>query len=149
MNGKTNDIPMTIVIAEDDDGHARLIEEHLKGAGVMNRMLRTSDGRRTLDFFFRRGDGEKAEAGRGYLLLLDIKMPELNGIEVLEALKADEELRRMPVIMLTTTDDPRDVEACYRAGCNSYLTKPVAFAQFAEMVKRLGLFISIVKVAKI
>jgi len=75
-------------------------------------------------------------------------MPGIDGIEVLKRLKADERFRTLPVIMLTTTDDPRDAEACCRAGCNNYPTKPVAFAQFAEVVKRLGLFISIVKVAR-
>lgn len=140
---------VTIVIAEDDDGHARLITEHLEEAGVNNPILRLKDGRETLDFFFRSGGGLKAEPNSGYLLLLDIKMPKIDGITVLRRLKEDEALRKLPVIMLTTTDDPRDVDACYRAGCNNYLTKPVAFSRFAEVVKRLGLFISIVKVSKI
>ncbi|MDA8243196.1 MAG: response regulator [Elusimicrobia bacterium] len=149
MENDRNDMPVTIVIAEDDDGHARLITEHLKESGVNNPTVRLKDGQETLDFFFRSGEGKKAQSGRGYLLLLDIKMPRVDGIEVLKRLKSHEELKTLPVIMLTTTDDPRDVEACYRAGCNNYLTKPVAFTRFAEIVKRLGLFISIVKVAKI
>ncbi len=149
MTSMTNDIPVTIVIAEDDDGHAKLIGEQLAESGVKNPVLRLKDGQETLDFFFRTGPGRKAEEGHGYLLLLDIKMPRVDGIAVLKKLKAEDALKTLPIIMLTTTDDPRDVEACYRAGCNNYLTKPVAFARFAEIVKRLGLFISIVKVAKI
>ncbi len=146
---RQNGPAVTIVIAEDDDGHARLITEQLEEAGVNNPILRLKDGRETLDFFFRSGNGLKAEADSGYLLLLDIRMPKVDGITVLRRLKEDAELRRLPVIMLTTTDDPRDVDACYGAGCNNYLTKPVAFARFAEVVKRLGLFISIVKVSNI
>lgn len=144
-----NGSEVTIVIAEDDDGHARLIMEHLEEAGVSNPIVRLKDGRETLDFFFRSGNGLKAEADRGYLLLLDIRMPKVDGIAVLRRLKEDEALKKLPVVMLTTTDDPRDVDVCYRAGCNSYLTKPVASARFAEVVKRLGLFIPIVKVSKI
>lgn len=139
---------VTIVIAEDDDGHAQLIAEHLEEAGVLNPLIRLRDGRETLNFFLRSGTGPQAVQGNAYLLLLDIKMPEVDGIEVLRQLKGDEKLRTLPVVMLTTTDDPRDVEACYKAGCNNYLTKPVAFAHFAEVIRRLGLFISVMKVVK-
>ncbi len=149
MSEENNNAQVTIVIAEDDDGHARLIAEHFEDAGVTNPLLRLKDGEETLNFFFRSGAGPKAEPGRPYLLLLDIKMPGIDGIEVLRRLKADERLRKLPVIMLTTTDDPRDVDACYAAGCNNYLTKPVAFDRFAEVIRRLGLFISVVKVSKV
>ncbi len=149
MTEEERERPVTILIAEDDDGHARLIAEHFYDAGVTNPLLRLRDGLEALNFFMGGGNGPRAEAGAPYLLLLDIKMPGLDGIEVLRRLKGDTRYATLPVIMLTTTDDPRDVEACYRAGCNNYLTKPVAFAQFAEVVKRLGLFISIVKVARL
>ncbi len=145
------EVPVTIVIAEDDDGHARLIAEHFEEAGVTNPMVRLKDGTEALNFFFRSGagPGPKAEPDKPYLLLLDIKMPGMDGIEVLRRLKSDEKLRKVPVIMLTTTDDPRDVDACYAAGCNNYLTKPVAFNRFAEVIRRLGLFISVVKVSRV
>lgn len=149
MDYKKSETPVTIVLAEDDDGHARLIAEHFEEAGVSNTLIRLRDGREALDFFFRAGAGPRAEPGTGYLLLLDIKMPGVDGFEVLRRLKADENLKKLPVIMLTTTDDPRDIEACYKAGCSSYLTKPVAFSQFAEVIKRLGLFISVVKVSEL
>lgn len=146
MTGLKKEELVTIVIAEDDDGHARLIEERLAEAGVLNPMVRLRDGRETLDFFFRRGEGPQAETDKGYLLLLDIKMPEVDGIQVLKQLKGDDLMKTLPVVMLTTTDDPRDVEECYKAGCNNYLTKPVAFPRFAEVIRRLGLFISVMKV---
>ena len=140
---------VTIVLAEDDDGHAQLIAEHFTEAGITNPLLRLRDGNEALDFFFHTGAGPRSEPGKCYLLLLDIKMPGADGIEVLKRLKADERLKKLPVIMLTTTDDPRDIETCYVAGCNSYLTKPVVFSQFAEVIRRLGLFISIVKVTNL
>ncbi|RPH25022.1 MAG: response regulator, partial [Bacteroidales bacterium] len=83
---------------------------------------------------------------KSYLLLLDINMPKMDGVEVLRRIKADEELKEIPVVMLTTTDDPREVEACYKIGCNIYITKPVDFFKFAETLKRLSLFIQIVKI---
>lgn len=149
MDDKKGGTPVTIVLAEDDDGHARLIAGHFEESGVRNTLIRLRDGREALDFFFRDGAGPRAEPDTAYLLLLDIKMPGVDGIEVLRRLKADENLKKLPVIMLTTTDDPRDIETCYKAGCSSYLTKPVAFSQFAEVIKRLGLFISIIKVPEL
>jgi CheY-like chemotaxis protein len=80
------------------------------------------------------------------LLLLDINMPRVDGVEVLRQVKGDVKTARLPVVMLTTTDDPREVERCYQFGCSVYITKPVAYEEFIEAIKRLGLFLSIVKV---
>ncbi|HNW43812.1 MAG TPA: response regulator [Elusimicrobiales bacterium] len=145
MAEENNEMPITILIAEDDDGHARLIQEHLKDAGVHNPIHRLRDGEETLAFLEKSGKDKDHK----YLLLLDIKMPGIDGIQVLKKLKADERLKTLPVIMVTTTDDPRDIEACYRAGCSNYLVKPVGFTAFAEMITRLGLFILIIKVPKV
>ncbi|HPE67716.1 MAG TPA: response regulator [Thermotogota bacterium] len=137
---------MTILIAEDDDGHADLIEEGLRESGLCNPFLRFSDGQETWDFL----SGDPADGGRdpqkAYLLLLDINMPRMDGVEVLRRMKEKTELREIPVMMLTTTDDPREVEQCYRLGCSVYITKPVDFSVFAETLKRLGLFLQVVKV---
>ncbi len=139
---------VTILLAEDDDGHAELVRSRLEAAGVKNELLRFRDGAEAWDFLS--GSGEKCRRkGKPYLLLLDIRMPRMDGMELLKRIKSDQTLKTMPVIMLTTTDDPREVDACYRLGCNNYLTKPVAFAAFSEMVKRLGLFISVVRVGKL
>jgi len=81
-----------------------------------------------------------------YLLLLDINMPKMNGVEVLIRIKSDNELKDIPVIMLTTTDNPREIETCYTLGCNMYITKPVQFDKFAETLNRMGLFLQIVKI---
>ncbi len=137
---------MIILIAEDDDGHAELIKGGLVESGVCNRMFRFSDGEEVWRFLAQKGDGESRDLGKAYLLLLDINMPRMDGVEVLRRMKANGELKNIPVIMLTTTDDPREVEQCYQLGCNAYITKPVDFHKFTETLQRLGLFIQIVKV---
>jgi len=112
--------------------------------GVYNPIVRFKDGKETWEFL----SGTGVEAGKAYLLLLDIRMPGLDGIEVLRRVKQDARLKNMPVIMLTTTDDPKEISVCYELGCNNYLTKPVEFEKFAEVVKRLGLFLMILRVDK-
>jgi CheY-like chemotaxis protein len=135
-----------ILIADDDAGHARLIEKNLARAGMVNKILRFEDGQQILDFLLRRGDGPKRSPDAAYLLLLDIRMPKVDGIEVLRQLKADSELRKIPVTMLTTTDDPREVERCHGLGCNNYLVKPVDYDRFSDVIRQLGLFVLLVQV---
>jgi CheY-like chemotaxis protein len=139
---------ITILIAEDDSGHARLIEKNLVRAGLRNPVLRFEDGQDVLDFLEGRGKVRRAPE-TAYLLLLDIRMPRVDGVEVLRRLKGNPELRKVPVIMLTTTDDPREVERCHAIGCNSYLVKPVDYDQFAEAIRSLGLYISLVQVPEL
>ena len=137
---------MIILIAEDDDGHAELIREGLEESGVSNKIIRFSNGEEVWEFLSNNGDKVVRDKNKNYLLLLDINMPKMDGVEVLKRIKADEELKEIPVVMLTTTDDPREVDACYKMGCNIYITKPVDFIKFAETLKRLSLFIQIVKI---
>jgi CheY-like chemotaxis protein len=140
---------VVILIADDDAGHARLIEKNLQRAGLHNPVLRFENGQDILDFLFRRGTGSRRAPGTSYLLLLDIRMPKVDGVEVLRQLKADSELRKLPVSMLTTTDDPREVARCHELGCNNYIVKPVDYEKLAEAIKQLGLFISLVQVPEI
>ena len=140
---------IVILIAEDDAGHARLIEKNLTRAGLHNPIRRFDNGQAVLDYLFRRGPGPVREQDRPYLLLLDIRMPQVDGVEVLRQLKQDPELKKVPVIMLTTTDDPREVERCHAIGCASYIVKPVDYDKFAEAIKSLGLYISLVEVPEI
>lgn len=132
---------VTILLAEDDDGHATLVERNLRRAGLDNGFIRFRDGQETLDHLL----GPAATAIESCVLLLDIKMPRVDGIEVLRRLRADPKTDVVPVIMLTTTDDPREVEHCYDLGCNAYITKPVEYERFIDAVKRLGFFLQIVK----
>ncbi|MFA6433702.1 MAG: response regulator [Elusimicrobiales bacterium] len=142
------DAGVAILMAEDDDGHALLVRERFESIGLKNPVTRFKDGQEIWDFL----SGVSSpglEPGRGYLLLLDIRMPRLDGIEVLRRVKGDPRLKNIPVIMLTTTDEPAEIHTCYELGCNNYLTKPVEFDKFIEVIKRLGLFLMIVEVAKI
>jgi CheY-like chemotaxis protein len=140
---------VVILIAEDDAGHARLIEKNLSRGGLHNRIQRFDNGQAVLDFLFCRGPGPHRQFDTPYLLLLDIRMPQVDGVEVLRQVKQDAELRKVPVIMLTTTDDPREVERCHAIGCASYMVKPVDYEKFAEAIKSLGLYISLVEVPEI
>src|ERR1051326_5056232 len=140
---------VVILIADDDPGHARLIEKNLQRAGLHNAILRFENGQDILDFLFRRSPGRNLTPETPYLLLLDIRMPKVDGIEVLRQLKADPELRKLPVSMLTTTDDPREVARCHEVGCGNYLVKPVDYEKFSEAINQLGLFITLVQVPEI
>lgn len=136
---------LIILIAEDDDGHAELIESGLRDSGVNNTIIRFENGEYIWNFLQRKNT-EMRDENNAYLVLLDINMPLMDGVEVLKNLKSNEGLKDIPVIMLTTTDDPHEIEACYKLGCNFYITKPVRFDKFAEILKRLGLFLNIVKI---
>ena len=118
-------------------------------AAASNRITRVADGQQALDFVYRRGAfADRVESGP-LLVILDINMPRIDGVEVLSKLKADAATSKLPVIMLTTTDDPREIERCYELGCNVYITKPVEYDDFVEAVKRLGLFLQIVQVPQL
>ncbi|MDR3405853.1 MAG: response regulator [Chthoniobacter sp.] len=143
-----NSIP-TILIVEDDDGHAFLIVDNLRRAGITAPILRFSDGQEILDFLFCRTIEPSFQSGGAYLLSLDIRMPRVDGIEALRQIKTDSELRKLPVIMLTTTDDSREVERCHELGCNGYIQKPVSFDRFAATITKLGQFMSLLKLPRL
>jgi CheY-like chemotaxis protein len=138
--------PILIVLVEDDDGHANLVERNLQRAGLANGIHRLKDGQEALDYV----QGKGAHAGRPgphpMLLLLDIKMPRVDGVEVLRQLKSDPQTALVPIIMLTTTDDPREIQRCYELGCSVYITKPVDYQAFVEAINRLGLFLQVVRI---
>ncbi|WP_395748484.1 response regulator [Prosthecobacter sp.] len=140
---------VVIIIAEDDAGHARLIEKNLGRVGLHNPVVRFENGQDVIDFLFRRGTGPQRKSDTAYLLLLDIRMPKVDGVEALRQIKEDASLRKLPVIMLTTTDDPREIERCHMLGCNSYIVKPVDYDKFAEAIKQLGMYVSLVQVPEI
>lgn len=140
---------VNIIIAEDNPGHASLIMKNLKRVGFKDNFIHLKDGQETLDFLFRRGDGPHLEPEKTYLLLLDIKMPKVDGTEVLHQIKQDKELCKIPVIMLTTTDDPREIEHCHSLGCSIYITKPIDYDNFVDSIKKLGLFLLVVSIPKV
>lgn len=138
-----------LIIAEDDEGHAALIKKNLKRSGFRNHIIHLKDGQDVLDFFFMKGEGPHRIKGKSYLLLLDIRMPKVDGVEVLRQLKDDSALSKMPVIMVTTTDDPKEINHCHELGCSIYVTKPVAYDDFVDAIKKLGLFLTIIKLPKV
>jgi CheY-like chemotaxis protein len=137
--------PLLILLIEDDDGHADLVKRNLERVGVSNAILRLHDGQEALDFLL--GQEKSAFPGQGQpvLLLLDIKMPRVDGVEVLKQLKSNPRTAVLPVIILTTTDDPREIRRCYELGCSVYITKPVDYQAFVEAINRLGLFLQVVR----
>jgi len=142
-----NDTP-TILIADDDDGHAFLVEDNLRRAGVNVPFLRFSDGQEILDYLCGRTREPRFEHNRPYLLLLDIRMPKVDGVAVLRHIKADPELRKLPVIILTTTEDPREVDRCHDLGCNGYMHKPVSYESFAAAIAKLGMFMALLQLPR-
>jgi CheY-like chemotaxis protein len=140
--------PLLILLAEDDDGHASLVERNLKRAGIGNDIVRVRDGQEALDYVRRQGSYATRNSTNPLLLLLDINMPRVDGVEVLRRIKADESTSKTPVIMLTTTDDPREVERCYELGCSVYMSKPVEYEPFVEAIKRLGMFLQVVNIPR-
>jgi CheY-like chemotaxis protein len=140
---------VVILVAEDDDGHFTLIKKNLVRSGLRNEILRFADGQETLDFLFPSNGTGSRKPHTPYLMLLDIRMPRVDGVEVLARMKQDAELRKMPVIMLTTTDDPREIERCHRLGCSEYIVKPVEYEHFMDAVLKVGLFLSVVEVPQI
>ena len=136
--------PLTVLLAEDDPGHATLVIRNLTRAGVANDLVHVADGQEALDFVHCTGNYADRTPNGPLLLLLDINMPRVDGVDVLRRIKADEETKHIPVIMLTTTDDPREIERCYQLGCSVYLTKPVEYTAFVDAVHRLGLLLQVV-----
>jgi CheY-like chemotaxis protein len=137
---------IAILLAEDDPGHARLIEKNLRRANIKNEIIFAPNGQEAIDYLFSEGDYAGKKLPSHLLVLLDLNMPVLDGYQVLQRMKSDERTKRIPVIILTTTDDPREVTRCYELGCNVYITKPVDYEQFAEAMRKLGLFLMVVMI---
>jgi CheY-like chemotaxis protein len=132
-----------IWLIDDDDGHALLVEESLRDAGLLNPFVRARDGAEGWRWLNEAATGQRRRPG---LILLDVSMPGLDGFEVLERIKSTPTLRRIPVIMVTSTDAPREIERSYNLGANAYVVKPVDFEQLHQKVRTLGLFLQIIEV---
>jgi DNA-binding response OmpR family regulator len=137
---------VTIVMIEDDQGHARLIEKNIRRAGVSNEIVPFTDGTSALEYMLG-GDGSgEASARRHLLVLLDLNLPDMAGVDILAKVKANRHTRRSPVVILTTTDDQREIQRCYDLGANVYITKPVDYESFANAIRQLGLFFSVMQI---
>jgi CheY-like chemotaxis protein len=134
----------SILLADDDDGHAELIKDALVESGVENPIERFSNGKAVWDFLeqsFSKAEDQNA----GFLLLLDINMPVMDGVEVLKKIRSHEKMSSLPVFILTTTDDPQEIHSFYHMGCNICISKPIDYAQFTDTIRQLGRFIKVIK----
>ncbi|MGH1589177.1 response regulator [Methylobacterium sp. P5_C11] len=138
--------PVSIVMVEDDEGHARLIERNIRRAGVNNDIVPFRDGTSALEYLLGPDGSGEASARRHLLILLDLNLPDMTGLDILEKVKANPHTRRSPVVVLTTTDDSREIQRCYDLGANVYITKPVSYDGFANAIRQLGLFFSVMQV---
>ena len=141
-NGK----PVCIVMVEDDEGHARLIEKNIRRAGVNNDIVPFTNGTDALNYLLGEDGSGAASEPRHLLILLDLNLPDMTGIDILEKVKANQHTKLSPVIVLTTTDDKREIQRCYELGANVYITKPVDYDGFANAIRQLGLFFSVIQV---
>ena len=138
--------PVTIIMIEDDEGHARLIEKNIRRAGVNNELIAFVDGTSALDYLLGIDESGEVSARRQLLVLLDLNLPDMAGVEVLKKIKNNPHLKRTPVVVLTTTDDTREIQHCYDLGANVYITKPVSYDGFSNAIRQLGLFFSVIQV---
>jgi len=133
--------PITILLVEDNQDHAELVIRGLESNRVANRIVHVEDGESALDYMFQRGRFAAPDAApRPHLILLDLRLPRVDGLEVLKTLKSHGETKRIPVVVLTTSDAERDVAMAYERHANSYLVKPVNFVKFMELTKELGFY---------
>jgi CheY-like chemotaxis protein len=146
MNGKLTERPVEIVMVEDDEGHARLIEKNIRRAGVNNPITPFATGTAAMNYLFGADGSGLANKGRPLLVLLDLNLPDMTGVDVLKRVKTNEHLKRIPVVVLTTTDDAVEIQRCYDLGCNVYITKPVNYENFANAIRQLGLFFSVIQI---
>jgi DNA-binding response OmpR family regulator len=138
--------PVTIIMIEDDEGHARLIERNIRRSGVNNEIVPFTDGTSAIDYLFGTDGTASARKGQALLVLLDLNLPDTSGIDILKRIKENRFLKSTPVVVLTTTDDSHEIKRCYELGCNVYITKPVNYESFANAIRQLGLFFSVIKV---
>jgi len=130
-----------ILLVEDDEAHAILITRALEEAGAENKIYLVSDGEEALDYLFRRGNyAAKESSPRPDLVILDLRLPKLDGHEVLTAIKQSEDLKSIPVVVFTTSDNKEDIAQAYRNHANSYLVKPLGFGKFSELIREVSTY---------
>jgi DNA-binding response OmpR family regulator len=132
-------------MVEDDEGHAKLIEKNIRRAGVSNQIMPFTDGTSAMDYILGEDRSGEVSADRYLLILLDLNLPDMSGTEILEQVKNNQHTKRLPIVILTTTDDEMEIQRCYDLGANVYITKPVEYESFANAIRQLGLFFSVMQ----
>lgn len=146
QSARSNPQQVTIVMVEDDPGHATLIEKNLRRAGIANHIVSIDNGRKAIEYFTCSGEYADTKLPESMLILLDLNLPEVDGFEILKQLKSSPATNLIPIIILTTTDNPREIERAYELGCNIYVTKPIIYDNFADSIRKLGLMLAVVQV---
>jgi DNA-binding response OmpR family regulator len=134
-----------IIMIEDDEGHARLIERNIRRSGVNNEIMPFSNGTDAVSYLFGSDGTGTNHKGEALLILLDLNLPDMTGIDILRRVKESKCLKCTPVVVLTTADDSQEIKRCYELGCNVYITKPVNYESFANAIRQLGLFFSVIQ----
>lgn len=129
-----------ILLAEDDPKDVELTVNALSEHNLANDILVVRDGAEALDYLYRRGAFAQEPDGNPIVMLLDLKMPKMDGIQVLRQIKSDKDLQTIPVVILTSSRESQDLQTCYQLGVNAYVVKPVKFADFVEAVREIGVF---------
>jgi CheY-like chemotaxis protein len=129
-----------ILLVEDDKNDIELTLNALSEYNLANRVVVLKDGEEALDYLFRRGEYEKLSSEKPAVILLDLKMPKVDGLEVLRQVRSSDELKFIPTVILTSSREEKDIIESYKLGVNAYVVKPVDFRQFVDAVKKLGMF---------
>jgi CheY-like chemotaxis protein len=129
---------LTVLFAEDDEGHAALVRRNFARGGLDAHAVHVHDGQELLDYLYRRDAWRQRQHHDALVVLLDLNMPRLGGLEVLDRMKADPRLAHIPVFVLTTTDNPAELNRCYDRGASACLVKPVDYGAFSDLVRRLA-----------
>jgi DNA-binding response OmpR family regulator len=136
-----------ILMVEDDPKDVELTLTALEEYNLSNEVIVTNDGEEALDYLYKRGKFQTRANGNPAVLLLDLKLPKVDGLEVLQKIKSDEKLSMIPVVVLTSSREERDMVASYKLGVNAYVVKPVDFHEFVNAIKELGMFWAIINEA--
>ena len=131
----------SILLVDDDPAHSALVRRNLIKCGLSNEIIPLSSGQQLLDFIFTEGEYHNLTLPQKVLILLDINMPNINGLDALKSLKSNEITRHIPIMMLTTSDDPAEINTCFQLGCNAYFIKPIEHQQFVKRIQELGRFL--------
>lgn len=137
----------SIVLVDDDPAHSALVKRHLVKGGVSHEIISLYSGQDLLDFVFSTGEYQNYQYAQKIVILLDINMPGIGGIDILRQLKHDEATRHIPIMMLTTSDDPIEINTCFQLGCNAYFIKPVEHQQFVIQIQELGHFLAMTQIS--
>ena len=136
-----NSEPVVILLVEDDPGHAKLVRRNLESSRLANRLIHVADGQAALDYLYHLAEFSNLELSpRPGVILLDLQLPKVDGLKVLETIKSDPDLSRIPVVVLTTSDAENDVTKAYDKHVNSYLVKPVDFSKFKDLMESFGYY---------